>query len=47
MQLYANKELKYQCEEMVLSLYRYCSVTPVACASFVNVERMGKAFALV
>jgi hypothetical protein len=47
MQLYANKELKYQCEEMVLSLYGYCSVTPVACASFVNVERMGKAFALV
>jgi hypothetical protein len=39
MQLYANEELKYQCEEMVLSLYGYCSVTPVACASFVHVER--------
>jgi hypothetical protein len=24
---------------MVLSLYGYCSVTPVACASFVHVER--------
>jgi hypothetical protein len=33
MQLHANKELKYQYEDMVLSLYGYCSVTPVACAS--------------